>query len=454
MHSSWLFAQAAPITPGADPVTTSRLVDLALRRWYSGLTLSPNSPVPDQNAWVAWLLGIAALALTAAAFQGPGNALAQLFDLPGHLRVVFASLGRFRRAGRLVAVLCGAIVLSWTTWQALHHAEPRRLEDLAILLKAHPVGELAPEQAGRAALTTFRDLAGLADVSILLLAAGFVIFRLSAESWGSVALPDRPDGASPPSGTVLAWGAAWLYLLYRGASAAFSPDGWPLTRLLGVDVVLVPILALACDGLLMAWVLHELRHAFSDAPATPLTASVAESIRGWKPAILACAVALPARYVALAAWLALPYLPASSPEPIRLALRELLRGNAMLWLQAASLPLTPLLGAAAWSHRAGRPGPFRLAANLLRREGGRLVAVVAGGTLAAALLSALAYLALLSLPPQPWVLAAADAYAHFASLPAALLLLATLVELAGRATAPAPALTPHVIQEDDDISIA
>jgi hypothetical protein len=432
-----LWAQAAPIAPGADPATAGRIADIALRRWFSGLTLSPNEPAPDQVAWLAWAAGLAALVVLATALQGPGRMLVQLLDVPGHARVVLASLGRFRRAGRLVAALCGALVLSWTTWQAVRHADPRRLEDLLILVKAHPPAELAAEQAWRAALTTFRDLAGLADISVLLLVAGIVLFRLSADRWGALDTRDATPRAPIPAATVPAWGAAWLYLLYRAASIAFVPDGLPLGRILGVDLVLVPTLALACDGLLLAWVLGELRRAFSDAPPAPLPASAAAALAGWPAATLACLAVLPARYVGLVAWLALPYVPAGGPPHLTAALRAVLRGDAPVWLQAASLPLAPLLGAAAWARVDGRPGPLRLAADLIRAEGGRLVAVVAGGTVASAGLSALAYLALLSLPPQPWVLAAADAYAHFATLPAALLLLATLVELAGRRPRPA-----------------
>jgi hypothetical protein len=141
--------------------------------------------------------------------------------------------------------------------------------------------------------------------------------------------------------------------------------------------------------------------------------------------------------VALFAWLALPYLPTGTPETVRAVLREILRGDALVWLQAVSLPSMAVVGAAAWPRGASslsrRLGPLGRALALLRAEGGRLIAVVAGGTVASAGLSCLAYLALLSLPPQPWVLSAADSYAHYATLPIALLLAATLVELAGRA---------------------
>jgi hypothetical protein len=53
--------------------------------------------------------------------------------------------------------------------------------------------------------------------------------------------------------------------------------------------------------------------------------------------------------------------------------------------------------------------------------------------LAAGVGAALAYLMLLSLPASTWVLAAADGYAHFATLPVGLLLLSAMVELSERA---------------------
>jgi hypothetical protein len=52
--------------------------------------------------------------------------------------------------------------------------------------------------------------------------------------------------------------------------------------------------------------------------------------------------------------------------------------------------------------------------------------VVAGG------LAGVAYMLVLSLPVQTWVLAAADAYAHYGTLPVGLMALAGLVELGER----------------------
>ena len=81
---------------------------------------------------------------------------------------------------------------------------------------------------------------------------------------------------------------------------------------------------------------------------------------------------------------------------------------------------------------------------MLRDEGGHLVGFLVGTGLMAAGLASGAYLLVLALPTQTWVLAAADSYAHFATLPVGILTLAGLVELGEHslpraATAAAPA---------------
>src|SRR5262245_52726268 len=71
---------------GGNPATAI----LPFRRWYAGLTLSPPVNAPGL-AWL-WAIaaGLAALLVLAAAFQGPGRALRQLFDIPGHARLFAA----------------------------------------------------------------------------------------------------------------------------------------------------------------------------------------------------------------------------------------------------------------------------------------------------------------------------------------------------------------------------
>ena len=100
-------------------------------------------------------------------------------------------------------------------------------------------------------------------------------------------------------------------------------------------------------------------------------------------------------------------------------------------VQGAALVTLGLAGAVAWS-RGSPASAIQGYLRLLAAEGGHLVALVALAGLAAGGGAALAYLMVLSLPASPWVLAAADGYAHYATLPVGLLLLAALVELGER----------------------
>jgi hypothetical protein len=108
----------------------------------------------------------------------------------------------------------------------------------------------------------------------------------------------------------------------------------------------------------------------------------------------------------------------------------------------------------AWS-RGGVGAALRGYIRLLRAEGGRLVAVLAWSGLACGGLSALAYATVLAHPPQPWVLTAADSYAHYATLPIGLAALAALVELGGRAgPAEGPAATSAQARAEAVVDLA
>src|SRR6185437_4464678 len=149
-------------------------------------------------------------------------------------------------------------------------------------------------------------------------------------------------------------------------------------------------------------------------------------------ATLACVLGLPARYAATAVVLATYHVPGSV---VGTALGRYMRwqvGWGLAELQAASWVLLGLAGALAWT-RGGCGTSLWLYGRMLRREGARLVLTLALAGAAVGAASAAVYLLVLALPPQPWVLAAADSYAHYASLPIGLLTLAALVELAERA---------------------
>ena len=128
---------------GSSP---SSLTLLALRRWCSSLTLCSPGALPSFSGLWAWLLGLAGLLVLAVWFQGPVRALRQVFDLPGHVRLVSAAGDRLRRAGRMVAVTIGMTVISWTLGQTLRFNDPQGREDLRLLTKARSLSELAHEQ--------------------------------------------------------------------------------------------------------------------------------------------------------------------------------------------------------------------------------------------------------------------------------------------------------------------
>ena len=430
----------------ADPASIPLL---ALKRWFSGLTLSSPDPDPNPFGFYALLAGLAATILAAIAFQGPRRALRQFFDVPGHIRLLSAAIGRLRRATRLVAVLLGAAVFSWTAWQARSFADPSGTEDLAVLLKNRSVGEIALQQGNLAALTPFRDLAGLGDTLVLLIAAVAIVFRLSADRWGgeveAVRYLDGPDlgpDRRPPSWTTVAWGLAGFYVVYRAFTSILRPGGVPLGGIWIAEVPIVLAMMLVADALLLAWVLRELVAA-GDGPSTTEDEGLDEigALEILPGAVVACLAVLPARYAATAAWLTLQNL---GSGPILGPLATLLRGPGLIALQAASLPFLGLVAVAS-RRDLRRPRFFRL----LRAEGGRIAAITVVAVLGVGGMAALAYAALLAMPAQPWVLKAADAYSHFATLPIGLVLAATFVELSGQLSPTAEASRSTVVIAED-----
>ena len=418
---------------GSDP---DDLALLALRRWYASLTLSSPDPAPNRFGFWAWLIGLGVLLIVCLVAQGPRRALGQLFDLPGHFRLASAALLRLRRSGRLIAVTLGATVIAWTASQALSYTKPERLNDLATLKSTKSLREISVEQGILAAITPFRDVMGLGDNLLLLVGATILAFKLSADRWGSG--PDNPlmkPRVPLPPWTTLCWGGTWLYAMYRCATLVVDSEGLPLGSCLFVEAVIVPALMILADGLILAWILVELRKAslgeddstgFDMISALPLLPAAA----------LACLLALPARYVATADFLTLQNIPSLKSWMI---VRTFLKGWGLVGLQGGALVFMGFAGAVAWRGRTvgGACKGYWL---LLRREGGHLTVALAMGGLASGAAAGLAYFIVLALPAQSWVLGAADSYAHYASLPFNLLLLAAVIELGGRAlSTPEPA---------------
>ncbi|MGP0062894.1 MAG: hypothetical protein ACLQGP_04730 [Isosphaeraceae bacterium] len=423
----WAQAQSGAINPNS-------LAPLALRRWFSGLTLSSPQVMPSFHGLAALLAGLGVLFLLAAIAQGPRKAILQLFDLPGHFRLVRDAMRRVWMSTRMVAGTIAFTVLAWTGAQAMVYNQEGGRADLLLLTKARRMGELTVEQGILAGLTPLRDVAGLGDNLPLLVVAAILVFRMSIDPQksGEPGEGSNRRGRPRPGWTTLVWGVAALYILYRSVSRAAGSGkvDLPLGGCLIVEAVLIPMAMVLTDGFLLAWILAELRNAAIDVRGENRLDPL-EAIALLPAATLACAVALPSRYIATFVFLAQAHLPTSISTT---ALGDYIRwqlGWGPADLQAAALPFIGLIGVVAWSRgRFGEAiGGYR---RLLTAEGGHLVVALAMASVAAATFAGAAYAVVLLLPTQTWVLGAADAYAHFATLPVGLWTLAALIVLAER----------------------
>jgi hypothetical protein len=233
-----------------------------------------------------------------------------------------------------------------------------------------------------------------------------------------------------PGWSTIAWGSAALYGLYRLVSRGAGAGELPIGQCLMVETLVIPAFMLVSDGLLLAWVLVELRDAgLEDAGEDRLDPyRVLNLLPG---TLLACFAALPARYIATFVLLASYHLPTSMTTSVIGRYIRWQLGTGLADLQAVSLLFVGVGGVVAWTRgtlTSGLSGYVRL----LRFEGARLVACLSVAGVAAGGCSAVAYFVVLLLPSQAWVLPAADSYAHFATLPIGLLTLAAFIELAER----------------------
>jgi hypothetical protein len=288
-----------------------------------------------------------------------------------------------------------------------------------------------------ASLTPMRDLFGLGDMLPLLVVAAALVFRISADRWGGLAGPSLHAPPSASGWTTLYWGCAWLYVLYRFAAMVDTGD-LPLGGCLFVEAGVIPLLMVISDGILLAWVLVELRNAGLGGTAGEQL-DVNATIALVPGASLACLAALPARYIGTGALLAFVHVPKFVNGAPLSVYRRLAWG--LVSMQGVALVTVGVAGAVAWS-RGSMASAIRGYVRMLWAEGGHLVAALALGCVAAGSASALAYALVLSLPRQPWVLTAADSYAHYATLPVGLITLAALVELGERSLPLARATDP------------
>jgi hypothetical protein len=446
----WAQAAAAGSTAGTTTAgagtgaaNPAALAYLAFRRWCSGLTLSSPQSVPSLDGLYALLAGLAALLFVAMVMQGPLLALKQLVDLPGHVRLVRRASRRVWRAGRVVAVAITFTVLAWTGSQTmgfLTERSDRGKADLTLLTKSRSGVELAIEQGIFAGLTPLRDVAGLADNLPLLVCAIYLVFRASSGMLPAVApIPPAPGaGVSPvraakrPRGvsgwSTVVWGCGSLYFLYKLVARAAGSSELPMGGCLVAEAVVIPLMTVVCDGFLLAWILTEIRNAGFDRLGDERI-HPGQALELMPAASVACALALPARYMAILVFLASQHLPTSAGAG---SLGRYIRwqlGWGLVDLQAAALVTVGLVGVVAWGRGSIRESlsGFR---RLLTTHGGRLGAALALACAGASLLAGLAYSIVLLLPPAGWVLAAADSYAHYVTLPVGLWTVAALVELA------------------------
>ncbi len=407
-------------------------IQLALRRWYASLTLS----APDSVSGLAWLwpvlLGLGCVFTLAVIRQGPMRALRQTFNLAGHVRLLSSAMARLRRSGRLIGVVVGLTVVCWTFSQALVYNQPQGREDLLVLTKGRPIVSLAIEQGVVAGATPLRDIIALGNMIPLLIAAVVLIFQFSSDRWGSVTRVISPRASRDAAWGTVCWVGIALYAIYRTIGLLYGSFDIPLGNCLGVEVA-VPLLQLITDGTLVAWVAVELRNATLGDTVENESLDLPGVVGLMPGAALVCLLITPSRYVATAVALALPYLPNWTwlNSYVRWQL-----GWGVIDLQGAAIVFIGMAGALAWSR-----GTFGSVVKgywrLLRDEGGNLVGLLIAGGLLAASLTSVAYFLMLSMPTQSWVLAAADSYAHYATLPVGLMMLAGLVDLGERSLLPA-----------------
>ena len=436
----WAQATTSTSIPSGSPGSTLMLAALALRRWCGSLTLSkPDAAIGPISAGLwAWLLGLAVLLALAVVFQGPGRAIGQLLDVPGHARLLSAALDRFRKSGRLLGLAVGVSVLAWTVNQTFSYNVAAGRDDELLLTKGRRLSDVALNQGYLAAMTPLRDVVALGLMIPLLVGAAVVLFQFSTDRWGSGIRPPMSVRQRSGRWSTIGWGVTALAALYRFVSLVTNNADLPMGGCMGPEALMVPALMALADGVLVAWVLVELRNAGLGDPEGDALDVVGVSVL-IPSAAVACLLAFPARYVGAAAWLTLVNLPAgyATGNWVATYLGWQL-GWGLVYLQAAAIAFAGLLGAVAWSR--GTPGDaLKGYLRLLSAEGGHLVAAVAAGGLAAGALSALAYMLVLSLPASTWALNAADSYAHYGSLPIGLILLAALIELGERSL---PLATP------------
>ena len=94
-------------------------------------------------------------------------------------------MARLKRSGRLLAVVIGMTVLTWTIGQTFTFSDPQGRDDLAALTRGRWLPGLALEQGALAGATPLRDILALGNMIPMLIAAAMLVFQFSSDRWGA-----------------------------------------------------------------------------------------------------------------------------------------------------------------------------------------------------------------------------------------------------------------------------
>ncbi len=373
-------------------------------------------------AWQIGLLVFSVLLFAAIVIQGPRKALGQFFGLGGLFRLFANAVARLRNAGRLLAVVFGAAVLSWTGFEISTFRDSAGLDDLNLIRTTRGLGwDVIWDHAILAGLSPLRDLIATADFLPLEIGLAIILAHKLLERSANAHLVHDPD-RRPGFIAFWFWAALVVRILYQMVSAAMEPTRLPWGGFTPLEIVVVPAFVIASDAVVVSWILVELRNArLRKSDAFPF------DFEGWikllPRAVLVCVLLSPGRYLGFVLVLAKDHYPG------------LVGGSRLVWIliaaQATGVLFCGLVGAAAWS--AGGSLGLRNLSRAFRDEGGRLTAWVLLMGVLAVVGSAPSYALVLSMPSQGWLLTVADAYAHYATLALGLLAAAGLVEIGERA---------------------
>ena len=146
----------------------------------------------------------------------------------------------------------------------------------------------------------------------------------------------------------LIWAATSLYLLYRLGMRVTGTADLPVGGCLMIEAPLIPLLMVVSDGVMLAWILVELRSvSLGDAGGDGLDPlAVVALVPG---AVLACLLAMPGRYLATAIWLGYYFMPTSIGATFLGSLFRWQLSWGLADVQGAALITLGLAGAVAWS---------------------------------------------------------------------------------------------------------